>query len=51
LKAGDQVVTAGMRLSRDGQPVRIVQPGAVLEPGQAPNKGSDKAGPASAKAG
>ena len=28
LVAGDQVVTAGMRLSRDGQPVRIQQPGA-----------------------
>jgi len=28
LAANDQVVTAGMRLSRDGQPVRIVQPGA-----------------------
>jgi hypothetical protein len=27
LSAGDQVVTAGMRLSRDGQPVRILQPG------------------------
>ena len=27
LVAGDQVVTAGMRLSRDGQPVRILQPG------------------------
>ena len=29
LVAGDQVVTAGMRLSRDGQPVRILQPGAA----------------------
>lgn len=28
LAAGDQVVTLGMRLSRDGQPVRVVQPGA-----------------------
>jgi membrane fusion protein, multidrug efflux system len=27
LSAGDQVVTAGMRLSRDGQPVRVLQPG------------------------
>ena len=27
LAAGDQVVTLGMRLSRDGQPVRVVQPG------------------------
>jgi membrane fusion protein (multidrug efflux system) len=27
LAAGDQVVTAGMRLSRDGQPVRVLQPG------------------------
>jgi len=24
LTAGDQVVTAGMRLSRDGQPVKII---------------------------
>jgi membrane fusion protein, multidrug efflux system len=50
LKPGDQVVTAGMRLSRDGQPVRIVQPGAVLEPAKADSKGGDKAAPA-AKAG
>ncbi len=27
LAAGDQVVTAGMRLSRDGQPVRVLAPG------------------------
>ena len=25
---GDQVVTAGMRLSRDGQPVRVLSPAA-----------------------
>ena len=37
LAAGDQVVTAGMRLSRDGQPVR------VLAPGQGgPSKGGDR---------
>jgi len=28
IAAGDQVVTAGMRLSRDGQPVRILPPAA-----------------------
>lgn len=39
LSAGDQVVTAGMRLSRDGQPVR------VLAPGQGgPLKGGPEAG-------
>jgi membrane fusion protein, multidrug efflux system len=27
LAAGDQVVTAGMRLTRDGQPVRVLAPG------------------------
>jgi membrane fusion protein (multidrug efflux system) len=26
---GDQVVTAGMRLSRDGQPVRVLSPDAA----------------------
>jgi membrane fusion protein (multidrug efflux system) len=41
LSAGDRVVTAGMRLSRDGQPVRILQPG--VSPGDALKKdGSDK---------
>ena len=41
LVAGDQVVTAGMRLSRDGQPVRIQQPGA--SPGDASKKdGNEK---------
>jgi membrane fusion protein, multidrug efflux system len=39
LVAGDQVVTAGMRLSRDGQPVR------VLVPGQGgPSKGGTESG-------
>ena len=28
ISAGDQVVTAGMRLSRDGQPVRVLSPSA-----------------------
>jgi membrane fusion protein (multidrug efflux system) len=28
ISAGDQVVTAGMRLSRDGQPVRVLSPAA-----------------------
>ncbi|HQR19366.1 MAG TPA: efflux RND transporter periplasmic adaptor subunit [Burkholderiaceae bacterium] len=46
LAAGDQVVTAGMRLSRDGQPVRVQAPGEGLPTkgdagkGEAP-KGSD----------
>ena len=30
LAAGDQVVTAGMRLTRDGQPVRVLAPGQSL---------------------
>jgi membrane fusion protein (multidrug efflux system) len=34
LAAGDQVVTAGMRLTRDGQPVRVLAPGQGL-PGKA----------------
>jgi membrane fusion protein, multidrug efflux system len=38
LAPGDQVVTAGMRLSRDGQPVRILQPGAAPDSGPAPAK-------------
>ena len=46
LAAGDQVVTAGMRLSRDGQPVRVQAPGEGLPAkgdagkGEAP-KGTD----------
>ena len=28
ISPGDQVVTAGMRLSRDGQPVRVLSPAA-----------------------
>ncbi len=39
LQAGDQVVTAGMRLSRDGQPVRIVpQQGKALDQSAAAKK-------------
>ena len=48
LTAGDQVVTAGMRLSRDGQPVRILQPGTSPGSPAAPKdagKGEPKAGP------
>ncbi|MBA2413575.1 MAG: efflux RND transporter periplasmic adaptor subunit [Burkholderiaceae bacterium] len=48
LAAGDQVVTAGMRLSRDGQPVRILQPGTSPGSPAAPKdggKGEPKAGP------
>ena len=39
LQAGDQVVTAGMRLSRDGQPVSIVpQQGKALDQSAAAKK-------------
>jgi membrane fusion protein (multidrug efflux system) len=43
LAAGDQVVTAGMRLSRDGQPVRVLAPvqGGPLKGG--PEAGKDAA--------
>ena len=48
LAPGDQVVTAGMRLSRDGQPVRVLPPAAPVRPA-APKggdgKGESKAGP------
>ena len=43
LTAGDQVVTAGMRLSRDGQPVRVLAPGQGV-----PSKGGTEAGKDSA---
>jgi membrane fusion protein (multidrug efflux system) len=39
LAPGDQVVTLGMRLFRDGQPVRVVQPGAA---GKVDGKGDGK---------
>jgi membrane fusion protein (multidrug efflux system) len=42
LASGDQVVTAGMRLTRDGQPVRILQPGAAPDSGPAPAKAAPK---------
>jgi membrane fusion protein (multidrug efflux system) len=48
LAAGDQVVTAGMRLSRDGQPVRILQPGTspgAVPKGEGAEKGEQKAAP------
>lgn len=45
LAPGDQVVTAGMRLARDGQPVR------VLQPGPAPGIASKADEPAKAAAG
>jgi len=38
LAAGDQVVTSGMRLSRDGQPVRVL-PAATPPSGAPPSKG------------
>jgi membrane fusion protein (multidrug efflux system) len=41
LAPGDQIVTAGMRLTRDGQPVRILQPGAAPDSG-APAKAAPK---------
>jgi membrane fusion protein (multidrug efflux system) len=46
LAPGDQVVTAGMRLSRDGQPVRILQPGAAPDSGPTPVKAAPKPAPA-----
>jgi membrane fusion protein, multidrug efflux system len=48
LAAGDQVVTAGMRLSRDGQPVRVLT-GAPMAPaggGGSPDIGAQKPEPA-----
>jgi membrane fusion protein (multidrug efflux system) len=44
LAPGDQVVTAGMRLTRDGQAVRILQPGAAPDSGPAPAKAAPKKG-------
>ena len=47
LAAGDQVVTAGMRLSRDGQPVRVLQPGTspgAVPKGDGSEKGEQKGG-------
>lgn len=41
LAPGDQVVTAGMRLSRDGQPVRVLPPAPPVTPA-APKGGNDK---------
>jgi membrane fusion protein (multidrug efflux system) len=40
LAAGDQVVTAGMRLTRDGQPVRVLG----TAPGAAPRSGGAESG-------
>ncbi|MBC8119587.1 MAG: efflux RND transporter periplasmic adaptor subunit [Burkholderiaceae bacterium] len=49
LASGDQVVTAGMRLSRDGQPVRVLQPNTPGNAPGAPNgDGNGKAYPKSA---
>ncbi len=50
LKSGDQVVTAGMRLSRDGQPVRVVLPPSVpgTAPGAPKGEGSGKVEPKAA---
>ena len=48
LKTGDQVVTAGMRLSRDGQPVRILPPSAPAAPGAPKGEGSGKVEPKAA---
>lgn len=47
LATGDQVVTAGMRLSRDGQPVRILPPSTTpgTPPGTPKGEGSGKAEP------
>ncbi|HQR56473.1 MAG TPA: efflux RND transporter periplasmic adaptor subunit [Burkholderiaceae bacterium] len=58
LAAGDQVVTAGMRLQRDGQPVRILTAGAVPGAPGGPSKAEaappakpDAAKPAASKSG
>ena len=49
LKSGDQVVTAGMRLSRDGQPVRVLQPNTSgTAPGAPKGEGSGKVEPKAA---
>ena len=46
LSTGDQVVTAGMRLSRDGQPVRILPPNTPgTAPGAPKGEGSGKTEP------
>jgi membrane fusion protein, multidrug efflux system len=47
LAAGDQVVTAGMRLTRDGQPVRVLAPGQGV-PTKAGEAGAAAAKPAAA---
>ncbi|HSQ09146.1 MAG TPA: efflux RND transporter periplasmic adaptor subunit [Burkholderiaceae bacterium] len=43
LAVGDQVVTAGMRLSRDGQPVRVLAPGQGVPPKGGTEIGKDAA--------
>ena len=49
LKSGDQVVTAGMRLSRDGQPVRVLPPNnSGTAPGTPKGEGSGKIEPKAA---
>ncbi|MEO8186477.1 MAG: efflux RND transporter periplasmic adaptor subunit [Burkholderiaceae bacterium] len=49
LKSGDQVVTAGMRLSRDGQPVQVLPPNAPGTSRGAPKgEGSGKVEPKAA---
>ena len=49
LAPGDQVVTAGMRLSRDGQPVRVLSPGqGVRRQGDAGQGGGAEARSATA---
>ena len=49
LNSGDQVVTAGMRLSRDGQPVRVLPPNAPgAAPGAPKGEGSGKIEPKAA---
>ena len=49
LSIADQVVTAGMRLSRDGQPVRVLPAAPPVKPaapkGGANGKDASKAGP------
>jgi len=51
ISAGDQVVTAGMRLSRDGQPVRVLPPEGGAPKGAPSKEDSSKGSPKDAAGG
>lgn len=51
IAAGDQVVTAGMRLSRDGQPVRVLPPEGGAPKGASPKGDASKGSPKDAAGG